>query len=283
MKRSVVLVCTVFGKRYRRMYEAVRSQMEAYATKCKSDLELIQEPLDRDNTHNYLTQRLLIPSRFSRYEIVAHVDIDVLISRGLPSIFESLPPRAGFSATVDPRATRAYDEAWGHAGFTKLTHRQYFEEKGWQADDSLVSINGGVLVFRPPMVAELFETWYRDSSHFKGHPDSYFQCEEGILAYISQKHRLFSPLPVQFNRQVHYALHETSAGLSALARYRSFAHRGTRKLLRSVGAPSNHIGFGREYRIFVEELLGQGNLVHFAGNYPVPRVDAGLLIGSRQS
>ena len=264
------------------MFEAVRSQFEAYAAKCKSDLELIREPLDRDNIHDYLTQRLLIPSRFSRCEIVAHVDIDVLIPQNLADIFESLPPQAGFSATVDPRATRAYDKAWGHARFAKLTHRQYFEEKGWKVDDSFVSINGGVLVFRPRMVAELFESWYRDSSCFSGHPDHYFQCEEGILAYLSQKHRLFAPLPVKFNKQIHYALHETPRGHSVLSRYRSFAPRGTRKLLRSFGAPSNHVGFGRTYRLFVEELLQQGNLVHFAGNYPVPRVDAELLMGSRQ-
>jgi hypothetical protein len=273
-----VVVCTVFGERFQRLFSSVRGRLEAYASQCGCDLEVIEGPLDPGNSHNYLTQRLLIPEHFSRYDLVAHLDIDVLVPRGLPDIFASLPPWAGFSATADPRGTTAYTEAWGQAPFTKLTSREYFQQKGWDADDSFVSINGGVLVFRPNLVAELFASWYRDNARFAGHPDDYFQCEEGIFAYLSQANRIFSPLPVLFNRQVHYALHETESGRRALAEYRSFLNRGLRKAARTVGMPSPHIGYGENYIHLIEELLDEGNLVHFAGNYPIPAVRKELLL-----
>jgi hypothetical protein len=278
-----VLLCTVFGDRYWRMFARVRAQLEAYAARCGCDLQLIEKPLDPDNAHSYLTQRLLIADRFSRFDVIAHIDIDILIPRALPDIFQSLPNTAGFSATADPRGTDGYVEAWGKAPFTRWTNKEYFAQKGWDVDDSFVSINGGVLLFRPALVADLFASWYRDPSRFAGHPDTFFQCEEGIFAYLSQKNRLFARLPVHFNMQVHYALHDRTSGRTALAKYRSVANRGLRKTARAFGDRSGSIGYGKSYTRFVEELLKENNLVHFAGNYPIPAVRDDVLIATAEA
>ena len=163
-----------------------------------------------------------------------------------------------------------------------MTHRFYFQSLGLTSDKDLASINAGVVVFRPRLIADLFEAWYFDDSKYKDKTEAAYSSEEVPLAYVSQSYGLFAPLDYRFNRQVNFALHETPQGKAAYQEYRSLPNRMMRKILRSLGARSQHVGLGSRYRGFVEDLLGNGNLVHFAGKYPIPTVRPELLIASRE-
>ncbi|MGA2480302.1 MAG: hypothetical protein ABSG63_16255, partial [Spirochaetia bacterium] len=210
-----LLLCTCVGDAYRSRFLAVKPQFEAYAAACGSDMEVIESPLDPAGKYGHFTQRLLIPRKFSRYEIVVHMDLDILIPKNLPDIFSVFPSSAGFSAVIDPRGSYAYQKAWGFDAWTRDSHQNFFKGLGLTSKCDLASINGGVLVMRPRLIADLAEAWYFDET--KSHPGT----EEAPLAYISQTHAMFAALEYRFNRQVLFGLHETSPGQIAFEEYRS--------------------------------------------------------------
>jgi hypothetical protein len=275
-----VLVCTAIGERYRSAFRSERQQFEAYAALCGAETALIESPLDPKGRRSFFPQRLLIPRAFSSYDIVLHLDIDVLIPRNLPDLFALVPENAGFAAVIDPRGSYAYQKAWGFADWASRGHGSYFAGVGLTSRNELASINGGVQVYRPRLVAALFESWYFDDRKYKPPFAADFSAtEEGPSAYLSQANGLFAPLEYRFNRQVLFALHETSLGKAAFEKYCSIPNRTWRKIRTTLGLPSHQIGFGAAYRRFVEDLLRNGNLVHFAGKYPIPVVDPALLTG----
>jgi hypothetical protein len=275
-----VLVCTAIGDRYLSAFEAERRQFESYAAMCGAETALIESPLDPKGRRSFFPQRLLIPRAFSSYEVVLHMDLDVLIPRNLPDLFALLPESAGFAAVIDPRGSYAYQKAWGFADWAARGHDSYFGGVGLNSPNQLATVNGGVQVYRPRLVATLFESWYWDDRRYEAPFAADFSAtEEGPSAYLSQANGLFAPLEYRFNRQVLFALHETPLGEKAFARYCSLPSRVRRKIRRTLGLPSHHVGFGTAYRRFVEDLLQNGNLVHFAGKYPIPAVEPGLLMG----
>jgi hypothetical protein len=279
-----VLVCTGGwpGDRYKSTLDAMMPQFEAYASSCGASVSVIDHALDPSRRRSIFTQKLLIPRAFSKYDVVVHMDLDVLIPRNLPDIFSLLPPTAGFAAVVDPRGSFAYQKAWGFADWTTKSHQSYFEGLGLASDRKLESINAGVLVFRPSLIADIFEAWYIDDNRYASKSEDDYSGEEVPLAYLSQSNGLFSPLDYRFNRQVNFALHETPLGKVAYKKYRSLLNRLRRKARKTFGLRSLHVGFGHAYKLFVEDLLREGNLVHFAGKYPVPQVDRNLLTSAKQ-
>jgi hypothetical protein len=205
------------------------------------------------------------------------LDLDVLVPQNLPDIFSEMPADAGFAAVVDPRGSPAYRKAWGFADWTTRDHRERFEELGLTSRSELFTINGGVLGFRPRLVVHLFEARYLDDSRYVRNSEAEYNSDEIPMAFLSQTHGLFAPLEYRFNRQVNYALHETDLGKIAFEEYRSLFNRIRRRARKALGRPIHHVGYGRTYRPFIEDLLRNGNLVHFAGRYPIPVVDKALL------
>jgi len=258
--------------------KAVLPQLEAYAAACGADMAVVDWPLDPAGKRGIFAQRLLIPKAYAKYDVVVHMDFDILIPRNLSNIFACIPAEAGFAAIVDPRGSPAYEKAWGHAEWTRESHQEFFRRMGLVSDKTLLTVNGGVQAFRPRLIADLMESWYRDDRRF----DSRYKQnnDETHMAYIAQSQGLFAPLDQRFNRQALYALHETDLGRTAYRTYRSLPNRIRRKLCKTVGLRSDHVGLGRLYTLFVEDLLRAGNLVHFSGKLPVPHVDPGLLSGS---
>ncbi|HUI71874.1 MAG TPA: hypothetical protein VL354_15250 [Spirochaetia bacterium] len=278
-----LLLCTGgwSGDRYLSAFLAMKPRFEGYAAACGAEMGVIDHPLDPEGRRTLFTQKLLIPRTYGRYDVVAHMDLDVLIPRNLPSIFDALPAEAGFGAVVDPRGSFAFQKAWGFADWTRMSHKAYFESLGLSSERELASINAGVVVFRPGLVADMFAAWYFDDARYAHKSEGDYSSEEVPLAYLSQDAGLFAPLEYRFNRQVFFALHETSAGKAAYRDYRSFVNRARRKARKALGFRSAHVGFGPSYTLFVEDLLKDGNLVHFAGKYPVPEVNQDLLVRSQ--
>lgn len=279
MRNLIVTMGGWPGDRYMSTFLAAKAQLEAYAGSCSADIAVIDRALDPDGRDSINAQKMLIPSAFSQYDIVVHIDLDVLLPLNLPNIFSSVPVNAGFSALVDPRESYAFQKAWGFADWTREGHRRYFENMGLSADIELLSVNGGVLAFRPRLIADLLKAWYVDTEKYAGRTDSYFHNEEGPMAYIAQTNGLFFPLDCRFNREVFFALHETDQGKAAYNEFRSLPNRIRRRMRKNIGLGWQNFGFGRQYVLFIEDLLRDGNLVHFAGKYPIPSVNPELLMG----
>src|SRR5512137_1499648 len=132
------------GDRFLHAVEAVKPQLEAYARACSADMALIDRPLDPSGRRALFAQKLLIARAYSSYDIVVHMDCDVLIPRNLPSVFSCVPAHAGLAAVIDPRGSPAYQKAWGCADWTREGHQKSFEKMGLSSDKPLFSINGGI-------------------------------------------------------------------------------------------------------------------------------------------
>ncbi len=275
---SRALLCTVIGEKYQRIYRSFRHQFEAYAARCGADPIVIRQPLDPSGRHRLFTQRLLIPRVFSRYDQVAHLDVDMLISATAGDIFCTLPPHAGFGAAVNPRGTRAYEMAWNQAPFTRQSHVEYFATKELRSVKPLYQINGGVLVFRTEETADLFASWYFDEARHAGKSEYYYNAEEDAMAFLSQERGIFFELPPRFNRQLIYHLCESTEGLMARRELMSLPNRIHRRLRRALGLRPSALGM-QHYTRCVETLLREGNLVHFSASYPLLPVDPELLAG----
>jgi len=276
---SRALVCTVIGEKYERIFEGFRPQFEAYAERCGAEPLVVRQPLDPQGRHRLFTQRLLIPGAYATFDEVAHLDIDLFISSAAEDIFAYLPAQAGFSAAVIPRGTKAYEMAWNDAPFTRWTHEEYFATKDLHSSRPLRQINGGVLLFRPELTAELFRSWYFDDARHAGKSEYFYAAEEDAMAFLSQDRGCFSELPQRFNRQLIYRLCENEEGLNARAELTSLVNRVHRKVRRTVGLTRATAVGMRHYAAVVEQLLREGNLVHFSASYPMVPVDPALVAG----
>jgi hypothetical protein len=276
---SRALLCTVIGEKYERIYRGFQRQFEAYAERCQAEPVVIREPIDRTGRHSVYTQKLLIPMAFSRYQEVAHLDVDMLLSATAGDIFSEMPETAAFGAVVTPRGTRAYEIAWNDAPFTRLSDAEYFAGKDLRSKNPVRQVNGGVLLFRPDRTADLFASWYFDEQRYAGKSDHYYSSEEDPLAYLSQDNGIFFELPARFNRQLIYSLCESEEGLRARRELKFFPNRVHRRLRRALGVQGGSSLGMKWYKARVEALLREGNLIHFSASYPIIRVDPALVAG----
>ena len=95
---------------------------------------------------------MLIPSAFSQYDIVVDIDLDVLLPLNLPNIFLRCLLMPVFPLWwIRVKAMRSRRHGVLRIGLRE-GHRRYFENMGLSADIELLSVNGGVLAFRPGLL-----------------------------------------------------------------------------------------------------------------------------------
>ena len=262
MKKNLI-VCMVIGNRYRRQYQALKEPLKAYADKCDADIKLITNLPDKLMKRNVLAQKLLIPSMFPDYQRLALLDLDVIINKNAPNIFNE-NVNAGFSACVDPRSSDGFQNTceyvWRQPKILEETDLSYFTSRGFVADDALKhSINGGVMLMNPNWIGDLFKNAYYSDLPMVSH-------EEAIAAYISQINGFFEPLNHRYNIQV---IHELSAELglafrASQTRYFSLL----RKMQRLVPSILNEKMYPPSYRKLMARLIDANYIIHFSGDYP---------------
>jgi lipopolysaccharide biosynthesis glycosyltransferase len=262
MKKAICLF--IVGDKYWKMYNKSRAQFENYARKCGADLVILDKPLDETFYRPLLSQKLLIPSKTLQYDVVLFLDLDIAISEKAPSVFEYLPDNKSFGAVLDPRGTEEFNKTWRH--ITRIldeTTDRYFTDRHFESSSLLQgSINGGVFVFRPKKVADIFEDYYF-SEHNQGELNSF---EETPFAYISQTNGWFEALPPKFNIQVLYQIRGTIRGNEVEA-YESKIPKFIRKYYyKKMGI---HFFPTKKYKVFIQSLIAENYFVHFAGNYPI--------------
>lgn len=262
MKKAICLF--IVGEKYRKLFNKCKAQFENYAKKCDAELLIIDKPLDETFVRPLLSQKLLIPSKTKEYDMVLFLDLDIVISENAPSIFDFLPEDKYFGAVLDPRGTEEFNKTWGHIPrILEETTEIYFTDRHFDANPLLQgSINGGVFVFRPKKVSEIFSSYYF-SDHNQGALNSF---EETPFAYYSQINNWFEALPAKFNTQVLYKIKGTSIGHQI-----ENDEKKVPKFLRKYYYKKNDAFFypTRKYKNFVRNIIKDNYFTHFSGNYPI--------------
>ncbi|MBK1898207.1 glycosyltransferase [Chryseobacterium paridis] len=262
MKKAICLF--IVGDKYQKIYQKLKHQFETYSKKCDADIVILDKPLDKTFYRPLLSQKLLIPAETMQYDVVLFLDLDIIISEKAPSIFEYLPEDKYFGAILDPRGTEEFNKTWGHIPrILEETSEMYFKDRHFEANPLLKgSINGGVFIFRPKKVANVFKEYYF-SDHNQGSLNSF---EETPFAYFSQISGWFEALPLEFNTQILYHLKGTSEGneieedekrIPKFIRKYYYKKKGT------------HFFPTKKYKIFARKLITENYFVHFSGNYPI--------------
>lgn len=252
----------VIGKKYTQLYQNQEQQFISYAKKCEAELIIIKEPLDKTFHRSILSQKLLIASKTNAYDMVAFFDLDLIIHQETPSIFDFLSEDKHFGAVLDPRGSDEFIATWQHIPrIMTETNESYFTDRNFKPKNNLLgSINGGVFVMHPKHVAKLFSDYYF-SNHNQGTHNSH---EETPMAYLTQTHDIFEPLPIAFNTQVLYKLKGTEKGRNILEEQTN-ANKRKRWFFKSKKTIIT-----KKYQLFIEEQLQNTHILHFAGNYPIP-------------
>jgi len=262
MKKVICLL--VVGEKYEKQFSKNKSQFYLYAQNCGAEIKIIDTPLDATHKRPLLSQKLLIPSLVKEFDIALFMDLDIKINKNAPSIFDVLPKEKSFGAITDPRGTEEYNKTWvNEKRITEESTLSYFETRNFSANANLKgSINGGVFVFRPLEVFDLFENYYY-SDHDQGPFNSY---EEGPMAYLTQSNDSFFNIDPKFNLQILYKLKGTKEGNEIINNQKkipSIIRKYYQRKFKTVLLPT------KSYKNFVEKHLQQNWFIHFAGGYPL--------------
>ncbi|WP_143077844.1 hypothetical protein [Desulfomicrobium norvegicum] len=250
------------GEKYSRLLSFSLNHLRGYAKKCGTDLIVCDEAPDQKFRRSLLSQKLLLPKRYSSYDWIFFVDLDVLISTTAPSVFDCVDDSFAFSASVDNRESKKTAlHVWRRPDILEETHRSYFTSRGFQDSELLHgSINGGAFLCRPSVIGKLFEDAYWSDLPETSH-------EEAIAAYVSQTKGLFKPLDDRFNTQVLHALSAEDPDYAY-----NFAHGYHFKILKklhSIMPPALLKSlYPRVYSRFVSDKMKENYILHFAGGYP---------------
>lgn len=261
--RAVCVMC-VGGGRYRRQYELVRDNIAAYARKCGADFVPIERPIDPAMRRDVYSQKLLIPDYLRGYEQVLFLDLDILISPRCPSVFDLMPEGVGLMAEVNPRSSKRFRKIYAdNERVLRETVQDYFASRGFAPGEGLVgNINGGVLLFRPRLVADMFREYY-ESGKSQGEHTAF---EEAPMAYLTQTAGIFSELDYKFNCMPYFEVgNDYADGIYRLQR-NGIYKKAERVLYKVTG--QRHMLLIGQHRALVRRLFSDGAcIVHFAGGY----------------
>lgn len=262
MKKAICLF--IVGEKYWKMYRKNKEQFESYAKKCGADIKIVDKPLDEKFHRPLLSQKLLIPSATQDYDMVLFLDLDIIISDKAPSIFDYLSEDKYFGGILDPRGTGEFNKTWGHIPrILEETSEIYFTDRHFENSPLLQgSINGGVFIFRPKKVADIFRNYYY-SEHNQGELNSF---EETPFAYFSQINNWFEALPIEFNTQVLYKIKGTERGLEIIEKEKKLPKFFLKYYYKKTGFCFYPV---KQYKNYIKQIIAENYFVHFSGNYPI--------------
>ena len=280
LKKNAIVVMVV-GKKHQRHFLYDKKKFFSYAKKIKCDLIICDQIIDKKNIRSILHQKMLLPSLYNQYEWIACLDIDMIISKDAPSIFDYVDNEKGFGAYIIPRHAEKWKNAvknyYRHSEeILKETHIGYFESRNFPKfpDDTktIASINGGVLLFNTKKVSKLFKDAYysnftpskkKNSGMVKRNADSNY--EEPFLAYFSQINNLFFSIPEKFNNIVLYNIFEDLKNpVSQIPK--SIYFKFLKKLHDYCTIPENF--YPNIYKNFLSEQLKKSYFLTFHGKFP---------------
>lgn len=208
------LVVFAIGEKYTQILKQNKTQFINYAKKNDADFIIVDDFLDKTQKRNVLYQKLLIPNHFKQYDLVLFLDLDIIISKKCPSIFDLLPEDKGFGAVLSPRNKKKYKLHYSsRPEILNETVETYFTSRNFVFENELEkqfiiknggNINGGVLIFRPKLISELFYNYYY-SNHLQGEKEAF---EEAPMSFLSQKNHLFFSIDEKYNTEFFFEYYE---------------------------------------------------------------------------
>lgn len=259
-----VCVMSVGGGKYLEQYRIVERQMQQYAARCNADFVFINDWIDKSRKRDIYSQKLLIADYLRQYELAAFFDLDIIINPVCPDIFADIPDECGLAAVVNPRGEDKFRKIYaGNERILNETVQDYFTSRGFAQDNRLVgNINGGVLVFRPSLVADAFKEYYY-SGHTQGGHTAY---EEAPMAYYAQTHNMFYALDDRYNKMLPF-----ESGREEFSWIYNIHHNRlymiADKLITKIFHKKNAIVTGKHVR-FVTALISEGAyMVHMSGGF----------------
>ena len=281
MSKKNAIIVTVVGEKYKQDFLYNKKKFLSYSKKINCDLLICDRPPDEKYKRSLMHQRMLLPSLYDKYEWIACLDIDIIISKDAPSIFDYICFEKGFGAYVIPRHAEKWKNAvknyYRHSDeILKETHKSYFESRNFpefpKETETIASINGGVMLFNPKKVSKLFKDAYysnftptikKNSTMIYRKPDS--NNEEAFLAYFSQINNLFFSIPEKFNNILLYNIFEDLKNpISQI--YKSNYFKLIRKIHNYYYIPD--ILYPKIYRNFLSEQLKKCYFLTFHGKFP---------------
>jgi hypothetical protein len=261
MKRRAVVVMAI-GNRYQSILVKRLRELEAYAQRCVAELVIISENIDKSpEPRSPIDQKLLIPHLLKHFELIAFIDLDILISEDAPCIFDEVS-QASFYAVINENGKQYANTCERFFGIDPSPSQDYFTKRGRVPSSCHMPINGGVWMCKPHVVADyLYEAYWelRDSFTLKG------VCYDELnFAYMTQARGDFSGLDKRYNRQVLYYLYGSDEFYENIARSKAF------RVIRRVETmyPNLKVPYPREYSNLIRHLLRNNWFVHFAGKLP---------------
>jgi len=257
------LVVMAIGNHYKKILTRRRLDLKNYAKKCSADLIEISENLDKtDNPRPPLDQKLLIPYHLMHFDQLGFLDLDVLISSKAPSIFD-VNPMIGFSAVPTLYSEKYVRVCKRYFGIDPLNHHNYFSQRGVENSDNFFSINGGVWVCRPKIVAEYLNNAYWRLK--KNVVDYNEPCADELnFAYETQLRGDFSALDIRFNHKILYDLYGIDEYYKKIAKSIPF------KIIKNLEYrhPNLPLKYPGIYNDIIDKALSANWFVHFAGKLP---------------
>jgi len=214
MDNKLAIVTFVVGRNHLDIFEIVKPTWVAYAEKCKADLVIVDDYVDRMSLGGRapMWQKLLVLNLpiLRKYKQVLFLDIDILINPNSPSIFD-----------IDTRGKVGIvrHQSLFYPEIANIQHRRYLKlmrasEKGTKAAEqiencfvdyysryglslaSTLIFNTGVLLFSPSIQGQFFEGIYH-----KYERDAFDQ-EQTPLNYELIVNDNYLELDFRFNAQV---------------------------------------------------------------------------------
>ena len=283
LQKKNAIVLMVIGEKYRKFFLYNKKKFILYAKKIDCDLIICDQPPDKKNTRSLTHQKMLFPSFYNKYEWIASLDIDMIISKDAPSIFDCANAEKGFGAYVIPRHSQKWKNSvknlYSHSEeILKETHKSYFKIRNFpkfpKKTKIIASINGGVMLFNTKKVSKLFRDAYyshpiqekKSSMSFRFQDNTSYQgTEEAFLAYFSQINNLFFSIPEKFNNIVFYNIFEDLKNPVSQI-HKSTYFKFIRKIHNNYNIPN--IFYPKIYKNFLLEQLKKSYFLTFHGKFP---------------
>lgn len=220
--------------------------------------------LDPNKKRTVYGQKLLIPYTYKDYDKVLFLDLDILISPECPDLFDMMGEGIGLMAKVSPRESAKFRKiySWSERILNETTE-SFFTSRNFERCEGLEgAINGGVVLFRPALVADLLKDYY-DSDHDSG---TLSTEEEPAMAYLSQKAGIFQDLGMRFNCQPHYEIGTPEASVLYDIHHNQVYKRIENHMRKWTGEPDSLL-VHMHYKLIKRLIESGAYIIHFAGGW----------------
>jgi len=266
--KCIVVLCV--GNFFQKHLVEVFPMLKKYSDKCNADLIVRDTPPDVHFKHNLLSQKLLIPELYKKYEHILMLDLDIFISDSCPNIFdEIIDNNIGFSAKEAQVHSNEYkyvcENVWGISSANQNQRNPYTGS----IESHIKGINGGVMYVNSFMMADLFKQFYFNNSTVWSKDTVCMNNEEIPMRWIANNNNVFLPMNEKYNQLIIYYLPKDYKDV--IETYKGIRGKIYRRTYKKIPKFVTNNIFGSRYKEAVSSAIDYSDgITHFAGGFPYP-------------